>query len=89
MTIIIKQKPSLGKVLDMVHKSDLSDEQADSLLNIFIALNEEELSEIYKIFSEDASMIIKMSYNFSKKINIYKQKDTELWRKLIDEEFGE
>ncbi len=89
MTIIIKQKPSLGKVLDLVHKSDLSDEQADSLLNIFIVLNEEELSEIYNIFSEDASMIRKMSDNFSKKIDIYKQKDTELWRKLIDEEFGE
>ncbi|MEI6281094.1 MAG: hypothetical protein WCP17_03825 [bacterium] len=78
----------LQKLIDILNECSLSDKEKENLILLFSKVSNEDLAPIVKLFSEDKAWIYKINQNYKNKNTALNNKDSELWKKILeDEEF--
>lgn len=69
-----------------ISSSNLSQEDQKDLIQLFSKANDEILKLTIDLFQKDPTWIRKVSDNFKAKKQAFKERDKELWKKIIKEE---
>ena len=77
---------SFQKIKDLVLKSDISLTEQEELMLAFSNASDADLESILKLFSEDQSWIRKISDNYKAKRAAMITGNTELWKRIVQDE---
>ena len=74
------------KIKELVLKSDISLIEQEELMLAFSSASDVDLEPMLKLFSEDQSWIRKISDNYKAKRAAMITEDTELWKRIVQDE---
>ncbi len=74
------------KIKELVLKSDIPLVEQEELMLAFSSAGDADLEPIFKLFSEDQSWIRKINDNYKAKHAAMVTGDTELWKRIVQDE---
>lgn len=77
---------NLEKIKELILKSDISDSEKIDLITLFSKAKDEELEPVSDLFSNDLSWVKKISENYKAKQVANITENSDLWKKIINEE---
>ena len=84
MSLIIKG--NFQKIKDLIYNSTIPLSEKQKLTSLFIQANDQELELVLNLFTQDSSWISKINDNYKDKSTAVANNNSELWKKIIEDE---
>lgn len=77
---------SLARIKELLSASSLGQNEQDELFVVFSMFGKARIGSIEQIFSQDPSLILKISENYKAKQEAIKSNNVDLFKKIVQDE---